>query len=272
MSGGGYNSVTGFGSTIGGGESNAVADRFATVAGGSGNSASGEGSAVPGGFANAAGGACSFAAGRSAKVRDPVQVGGGDTDGDQGTFVWADDGGDFTSTGPNQFLVRATGGIYLGANSTVDIPAGRFINTSTGGYLTTGGVWTDSSDRDLKENFASLDYRDVLKRLGDVSITRWNFKVQDSSVQHIGPVAQDFHTAFGTGEDDKHLAALDTAGVALAAIQGLYEIVQDKDCEIGELQDREAAKDQRINELETRLAAIEALLGRSSNSTKEGAR
>jgi hypothetical protein len=83
-------------------------------------------------------------------------------------------------------------------------------------------------------------------------------------------MAQDFHAAFDTGEDDKHLAALDTAGVALAAIQGLYEIVQDKDCEIGELQNREAAKDQRINELEARLAVIEALLARSAVEEETG--
>lgn len=75
----------------------------------------------------------------------------------------------------------------------------------------------------------------MLNRLADIPISRWNFKTQNASVQHIGPVAQDFHSAFDTGEDDKHLAALDTAGVALAAIQGLYEIVQDKDCEIEEL-------------------------------------
>jgi hypothetical protein len=107
--------------------------------------------------------------------------------------------------------------------------------------------------------------------LAEVPITRWNFKTQGASVQHIGPVAQDFHAAFGTGQDDKHLAPLDTAGVALAGIQGLYEIVRDKDCEMSELRDRVAAKDQRINELEARLAAIETLIARSSNSNNRGA-
>ena len=44
----------------------------------------------------------------------------GDHDGDQGTFVWADNSlgpfDAFTSTGPNQFLVRAAGGV--GINTT----------------------------------------------------------------------------------------------------------------------------------------------------------
>ena len=61
---------------------------------------------VPGGTVNVAGGSFSLAAGFNATVRTPADVGGGDTDGDEGTFVWADAApGSFVSTGPNQFLV-----------------------------------------------------------------------------------------------------------------------------------------------------------------------
>ena len=44
----------------------------------------------------------------------------------------------------------------------------------------------------------------------------------------IGPVAQDFMAAFGYGVDDKHITATDADGVALAAIQGLHEMVQEQ--------------------------------------------
>ncbi len=81
-----------------------------TVAGGGSNSASGFASTVPGGYGNVAGGDYSFAAGRRAKVRDAATV--GDADGDQGTFLWSDANDfNFASTGPNQFGVRATGGV-----------------------------------------------------------------------------------------------------------------------------------------------------------------
>jgi hypothetical protein len=78
---------------------------------------------VPGGFLNCAGGEYSFAAGVGAKVRQPsgssLCTGGdsGDSDGDEGTFVWADKGGSFISTGPNQFLVRASGGVGINTNN-----------------------------------------------------------------------------------------------------------------------------------------------------------
>ena len=79
-----------------------------------------------------------------------------------------------------------------------------------------------SSDRRLKTNFVRLDSRDVLEKIAGMPVTRWNYKTDSSSVQHIGPMAQDFHAAFSlSGTDDTHINAVDANGVALAAIQGL---------------------------------------------------
>ncbi len=47
--------------------------------------------------------------------------------------------------------------------------------------------------------------------------------------RHIGAMAQDFHQAFRVGADAEHLPAVDTAGVAFAAIQGLHEELKDRD-------------------------------------------
>ncbi len=54
----------------------------------------------------------SFAAGRRAKVRAAAAT--GTVNGDEGTFVWSDSTiVDFTSTGPDQFLIRAAGGVGI---------------------------------------------------------------------------------------------------------------------------------------------------------------
>ena len=42
--------------------------------------------------------------------------------------------------------------------------------------------------------------RRTLDRLCGVPITTWNYKSQDASIRHIGPMAQDFHAAFAVGE------------------------------------------------------------------------
>ena len=51
-------------------------------------------------------------------------------------------------------------------------------------------------------------------------------------------MAQDFAAAYGLGPDDKTINPLDANGVALAAIQGLYDLVKEKDAEIEALKTR----------------------------------
>ena len=54
-------------------------------------------------------------------------------------------------------------------------------------------------------------------------------------------MAQDFHTAFDlNGADDKHIATVDEEGVALAAIQGLNQRLNEKDAEIQKLNEKAA--------------------------------
>ncbi len=115
--GGGLRNTAAGSCTVAGGQDNAAQSIQSTVGGGSGNTASGSASTVPGGNNNTAGAFNSFAAGTRAKVRTPAQAGNGL--GDYGTFVWADftTSADFTSTGPNQFLIRASGGVGIGTNA-----------------------------------------------------------------------------------------------------------------------------------------------------------
>ena len=77
------------------------------------------------------------------------------------------------------------------------------------------------SDRHAKANFGSVDPADMLERVRALPITTWNYRIDDASVRHIGPMAQDFTAVFGVGGDDRTIHPMDGQGVALAAIQGL---------------------------------------------------
>jgi len=102
-------------STVGGGRINNASGIKATVGGGENNVASGNLSTVPGGEGNQAGGQFSFAGGHLGIVRDAAAS--LDADGDEGTFIWADATPvNFESTGPNQFLIRANGGVGINTN------------------------------------------------------------------------------------------------------------------------------------------------------------
>ncbi|MCB1056976.1 MAG: tail fiber domain-containing protein [Acidobacteria bacterium] len=120
--------------------------------------------------------------------------------------------------------------------------------------LTTGGVLTvtsvvQTSDRNLKENVAAVDTGDILERLAAIPIERWNFTEDSADTPHLGPMAQDFYAAFGLGTDDRHIAATDADGVALAAIQALYQRLLAKEAAIDELRQRLEAHDRELAEL-----------------------
>jgi hypothetical protein len=115
----------------------------------------------------------------------------------------------------------------------------------------TATAFNPPSDRNLKENFAPVAARDVLEKVAAMPISRWNFK-GDEGTTHVGPMAQDFHAAFGLGTDDKHIATVDADGVALAAIQGLNQKLEEK------LRER----DREIEQLKQMMKSLAAKLER----------
>ena len=77
----------------------------------------------------------------------------------------------------------------------------------------------------------------------------------------VGPVAQDFHAAFGVGPDELTIAPTDEAGVAFGAIQGLYAELKERDAAIANQQHQIADEQQEIAELRERLTQVESLRG-----------
>lgn len=111
------------------------------------------------------------------------------------------------------------------------------------------GQFCQSSDRNLKDSFSPVNSREILDVVAGLPISSWRYKSGEKT-RHVGPMAQDFYSAFHLGADDKHINTVDEGGVALAAIQGLNEKVEAE----------AKAKDAKIAELEKRLADLEILL------------
>jgi len=112
------------------------------------------------------------------------------------------------------------------------------IGGSYSSYISTGGVYTATSDFNRKENIRELDYQDTLEKIKYLPVCVFNFKGSDSRVKSISTFAQAFWLAFGLGgdleilEDDspvqpnKMIATSDVAGVCLAGIKALLERVE----------------------------------------------
>jgi len=124
----------------------------------------------------------------------------------------------------------------------------EFILTGAGN-LTVSGTVTPMSSREVKQAFDGVDNNTVLGRVLAMPITTWAYKA-DPSVRHMGPMAEDFFSAFNLGADNKGISVTDSAGVAFAAIQGLYHEVEQKN----------AALTARNAELEGRLATLEKMV------------
>ncbi|MCI0534840.1 MAG: tail fiber domain-containing protein [Verrucomicrobiales bacterium] len=268
-------------SYIGGGAGNLVDSNADTsiIGGGSNNRVlpGVSGATVPGGAGNVAG-HCSFAAGYHAHALH------------NGTFVWGDfDQTDtkFTSTDPNQFLIRASGGVGIGKNNPqaqLDVAGSAAFSGNvgigttspqakldvTGDIRATGTVITQVlellSDREAKDGFQVVDAREVLKKVITLPISTWQYKTTPD-VRHIGPMAQDFKAAFDVGSDEKHIATIDADGVAFAAIQGLHELLREKDEQIATLRRQLVESKMEIADaqqsLSIRLAALEKGMSRN---------
>ncbi len=114
-----------------------------------------------------------------------------------------------------------TGGISL---MRLDLNGNLVVKGSV-----TATNFANSSDRAVKSNFANVDPRAVLDTLARLPVQTWSYKAEDTSVRHMGPMAQDFKAAFNLGTDDKTISTVDSAGVTMAAVQGLYQMMLEKE-------------------------------------------
>jgi len=119
-------------------------------------------------------------------------------------------------------------------NPSHPLHVGTSTSNGNGAHVTDSGIWTDASSRTFKMDFADLDKAEVLKRVAQLPVAEWSYKGHNGE-RHIGPVAEDFYQTFGLGSDDKYIGGSDASGVALAAIQGLYELVQEQQAEIDQM-------------------------------------
>jgi hypothetical protein len=186
-----------------------------------------------------------------------------------GTYTW-----DIAGNEANFFIRDITGGSTLpfrirpGApSSSIDISASGNVGIGTSspqeklhiadGNLLVDGYVTEFSDKNAKENFSKVNSREILELVATLPLSTWNYKTEDPSVRHIGPMAQDFYAAFSLGTGDTHIAPLDTNGVALAAIQALNQDLEAKASEIEVLKQENEALGRRLVALEQAVAGQE---------------
>ena len=144
--------------------------------------------------------------------------------------------GDTNTTGNNNTIIGFNADV--GANNLTNATALGFnaiVNASNKVRIGNGAVtviegqvaMTVPSDKNLKENFLTVNGKDVLRKIRGFNLTSWNYIGQDAtSFRHYGPMAQDFYAAFGkdkfgTFGTPTTINSGDMSGVMLAAIKEL---------------------------------------------------
>jgi hypothetical protein len=174
------------------------------------------------------------------------------TDSKEGSFII----GDNSTTTPtvntltNQMTMRFANGYQLFTNDAATV--GVKVNPGD-------NSWSVISDVNLKENFAPIDAEDFLSRIGTVPLTTWNYKGQDPQHhRHYGPMAQDFHRAFGTDKfgtigNNTSINQADFDGVNFTAIQALESRTR-------KLQNEKQQQEKKINNLENEIESLKKTL------------
>jgi hypothetical protein len=244
-----YTSARSFASTAMG--QDAVASGSVSTAMGNSTRASGRASTAMGddttasgwastamGYATTAGGSYSTAMGRRAQATN------------DGSFVWADsDNADFASTGTNQFLIRASGGVGINTDSP---QFALHVNGEAG--KPGGGAWSVASDVRLKKDIRPLEQ--ALARLLQLHGVTYEYKdpkaIHELPGQQTGMVAQEVEKVFPEWVEaaPDGMRRLSIRGFEALTVEALRDLRMEKDEQI-------RARDAQIAAMEKRLAALE---------------
>ncbi|MEP6677128.1 MAG: tail fiber domain-containing protein [Ferruginibacter sp.] len=249
-----------------------------TMASGTSSTAMGDGTTASGTFSTAMGDGTT-ASGASSTAMGNNSIASGTNSIAMGVGATAN-GNNSIAMGTNVSTSGFVGAFIIGDASTPTIMpsfvANGFRSRFAGGYrlltnsaasigvvlLPDDNSWGAISDVRLKENFEPVNGEIFLKKISDMPLSSWNYKVQDPKrFRHYGPMAQDFYAAFGkdgygTIGCDTLINQQDFLGVNLIAIQALEKRTQ----KIEQLE-KENADIKKENELLIkRIEKIEAML------------
>ncbi len=137
-----------------------------------------------------------------------------------------------------RMIIDNEGFMGLGTSVFGFNPSHPIHHQPSGAHLTTGGVWTNASSIELKQDIAALSAEEALAALIQLEPVRFAYKA--SGERHVGFIAEEVPELVAT-EDRRSLSPMDIVAV-------LTRVAKDQQRQIIELQ-------QRLAEVETSLVA-----------------
>ena len=126
-----------------------------------------------------------------------------------------------TPIGTARMTINGAGNIGMG----VTAPA-HPLHMASGALVTAGGVWTNASSRDYKENIQSLSNQDAVLTLAKLNPVTYNYKV-DKAQAHVGFIAEDVPELVAT-KDRKGLSPMDIVAVLTKVTQAQQKAIEEQ--------------------------------------------
>ncbi len=188
---------------------------------------------------------------RNTLTNNFVAFGGGNPIGNAATQIDLFTGSTTTTqTGFSRMTVKGNRYIGFGTQS----PA-HPLHMASGAHVTTGGVWTNASSREYKENISRLSADKALNALKALDPVEFTYKA-DKEERHTGFIAEDAPEFVAT-KDRKGLSPMDIVAVLTKVVQEQEKKIEEQHSKIAGIEADNKALRIELNE---RLALIEKQL------------
>jgi hypothetical protein len=151
-----------------------------------------------------------------------VAFGGGNTIGNAATQIDLFTAENSTTpVGTPRLTIIGNGDVGIGTQT----PSNP-LEMASGAYVTTGGVWTNASSREYKDNIKGLKVEDAMETLQGLNPVTFSYKVSPEE-NHVGFVAEDVPDLVST-KDRKGLSPMDIVAVLTKVVQEQQKVVQEQ--------------------------------------------
>ena len=119
-----------------------------------------------------------------------------------------------------------------------------------GASCTAGGVWTDASSRELKENIEDLSVAEAEEALRELVPVKYNYKA-DKEERHVGFIAEDVPELVAS-KDRKTMSPMNVVGVLTKVVQELEKVGRAAEDQSGTAEDDRRSQSEWRKKLENR--------------------
>ena len=119
---------------------------------------------------------------------------------------------------------------YAGFGRMADYP----LHMASGAHVTSGGVWTNASSREYKQDIKSLTKDEAMETLTALQPVKFSYKA-DPKERHVGFIAEDVPDLVAS-IDRKGMSAMDVVAVLTKVVQDQQKTIVELSRKVAELQ------------------------------------